>query len=126
MQRRTFCHSMLGSAAGLAIGAHGAEPIAGTAAALAATPDACATAFAAQRAVHPWTAGYAGLQANVAALPMRLRGRLPLASSFTPPATTLPAMPAASPPKCPSLRRRLLGMGFPVRLSVMPRGLRCG
>ncbi|WOB06821.1 carotenoid oxygenase family protein [Piscinibacter gummiphilus] len=39
--------------------------------------EATARAFESQRAAHPWTQAYVGVQADVAAMPMTLHGKLP-------------------------------------------------
>jgi len=71
MDRRHFCQALLGSAGAFSFGARAA----------AADPaaDPVFTAFEAQRAGHPWTMAYVGLQDDVAPMPLRLHGRLPAA-----------------------------------------------
>lgn len=60
--------------AGLLAAGASALPLPGRA---AATADDTAARFAAERATHPWTVGYVGLQDDVAPMPLTLRGRLP-------------------------------------------------
>lgn len=75
MQRRDFCRSVLGTATGLAFGAHAADTV---------DTDTTRGAFAARRATAPWTLGYVGLQADAPPMALTLRGRLPagLAGAF--------------------------------------------
>jgi carotenoid cleavage dioxygenase len=74
MQRRDFCRTLLGTA-----GALGLAPARAVEAATARPAEAVdyAATFAAERSRRPWTAGFEGLQADVAPLEMRLQGRLP-------------------------------------------------
>ena len=67
MKRRDFCQ-ILGAAAGFRV--FGAQ-----AAALPA--DDWARAFEAERAGHPWTLGYVGLQADAEPMPLAMTGRIP-------------------------------------------------
>lgn len=60
-----------------ALGAFGLSPFHVQADNAATTADRWQTDFEAARASTPWTVGYAGLQADVAPLALRLRGRLP-------------------------------------------------
>ena len=73
MNRRDFCR--LAGATTLL------PPAATTLSARAASlpADDYAAAFEAERAAHPWTIGYAGLEADVEAMPLTLRGRIPAA-----------------------------------------------
>lgn len=71
MDRRDFCRSLIGAAGALALNARAAAPSS------LPTADAWASAFDAERAAHPWTLGYAGVQADVEPMPLALRGRLP-------------------------------------------------
>jgi carotenoid cleavage dioxygenase len=77
MQRRHFMQN-LAAVGALSLGARAA------ARAVTQTADPCAAAFAAQRATQRWTLGYVGLQADVEAMPLTLRGRIPrgLAGAF--------------------------------------------
>lgn len=77
MDRRQFARTAFGAAALAALG----RP---AFAAAAADADPTAAAFSAQRATHPWTLGYVGLQADVEPMPLALHGRLPrgLAGAF--------------------------------------------
>jgi all-trans-8'-apo-beta-carotenal 15,15'-oxygenase len=67
MERRDFLQALFAAAGAASLGARAAV----------AAPDAYAAAFAASRAAHPWTLGYVGLQADVAPMPLTLRGRIP-------------------------------------------------
>ncbi|MBX3621640.1 MAG: carotenoid oxygenase family protein [Rhizobacter sp.] len=90
MERRHFLQTMFGAAGAMALGARAATlageapAVASTGTATTASLDAYAAAFEAERAAHPWTLGYVGLQADAAPMPLTLRGRLPagLAGAF--------------------------------------------
>ncbi len=70
MNRRNFCQSVLAAAGFLALAARAAS---------APATDEWQAAFDANAATQPWTMGYVGLQQDAAPMPLRLRGRLPLA-----------------------------------------------
>ncbi len=84
--RRRFGRTLLGSAAALAAPSfvHSAEARTADAFPVPDGPEACFRAFEARRAGTPWAAGYEGLQADVAAMPLQLRGKRPpgLAGAF--------------------------------------------
>lgn len=67
MERRHFIQALFAVAGAHTFGARAAAPAA----------DEYATAFAARRASRAWTLGYVGLQADVAPMPLTLRGRIP-------------------------------------------------
>lgn len=67
MNRRHFCQSLAGAAGLFALNARAAAP----------SVDDWASAFESQRATHPWTLGYVGLQADAEPMALRLRGRIP-------------------------------------------------
>jgi carotenoid cleavage dioxygenase len=73
MERRDFCRSLLGAGAALAFGApaRAADTPAG------APADPTFAEFEAQRAHHPWTLGYVGLQADAEPMALQLHGKLP-------------------------------------------------
>lgn len=67
MERRHFIQALFAVAGASSFGARAAAPAA----------DEYAAAFAASRASKAWTLGYVGLQADVAPMPLTLRGRIP-------------------------------------------------
>lgn len=71
MNRRRFCQSAAATAGLFTLRAHAAGPA-------TATPgDTWLSAFDSQRAAHPWTLGYVGLEADAAPMALELRGRIP-------------------------------------------------
>jgi all-trans-8'-apo-beta-carotenal 15,15'-oxygenase len=67
MDRRNFNLALLAAGASAGFGAR----------AVTSGTDAFFNAFEAQRAGHPWTLGYVGLQADAEPMPLTLRGRMP-------------------------------------------------
>jgi all-trans-8'-apo-beta-carotenal 15,15'-oxygenase len=69
MERRDFLRALSGAAGAWALGAQAATA--------PSDADPVFAAFEAERATHPWTMGYVGLQDDVAPMPLTLHGQLP-------------------------------------------------